>query len=170
MVRALLQRFPDPISQVSIVRETELSKGYVSTLTQRLTAQSYAREGGGSIFLNDPERLLQDWLGHYRFDRHVKHTYAISAGNYDEGVSKLRTALEEAGIAFAWTGWTGAHLRAPYATPTLYTAYISEVPKKLTGVFPVESGGNVTLYVPQDAGVLQFTTKSPSGPVVSEAE
>lgn len=170
IARALLEQYPYDWSQSDLVRATGLSAGYVSTLTQRLIAQRYVRAGSSLLWLEDPERLLDDWRAHYRFDRHVKHTFAISAGNYEEGVKKLDSALKEVGVTFAWTGWTGAHLRAPYATPSLYMAYVSEIPKKLSGVFPVESGGNVVFYVPQDAGVMQFITETPSGPVVSDAQ
>ncbi|MBL7646623.1 MAG: hypothetical protein JNK74_10580 [Candidatus Hydrogenedentes bacterium] len=170
ILRGFLKKCPDKWTQADIVRETGLSAGYVSTLAQRMIAQRYLRKFMGAFWLEDPDQLLQDWLAHYRFDRHVKHSFAISAGNYDEGAGKLKAALEAAGVPFAWTGWTGAHLRAPYATPSMYTAYVSEIPKKLADVFPVERGGNVTLYVPQDAGVLQFTTETSLGPVVSDAQ
>jgi hypothetical protein len=170
ILRGFLKRYQESWSQGDIIRETGLSAGYVSTLTKRLIAQGYLRKGGSLLRLEDPERLLDDWRAHYRFDRHVKHTFAIGAGNYEEGVKKLRETLEAAGTAFAWTGWTGAYLRAPYATPTSYMAYVSEIPRRLPGVFPVDSDGNVTIYVPQDAGVLQFTTETPSGPVVSDAQ
>ena len=170
MVRAFFNRYPGSWSQTDIVRATGLSAGYVSTLTKRLVAQGYVREGESLLWLDDPERLLDEWRVHYRFDRHVKHTFAVSAGGYEDGIKKLQAALETADVAFAWTGWTGAYLRAPYTTPSTYMAYVTEIPKKLAGVFPVEGGGNVTLYVPQDAGVLQFTTETPTGPVVSDAQ
>lgn len=131
------------------MRETELSAGYVSTLTKRLIGQGYVSDRLGLLYLDDPERLLNDWLAHYRFDRHRKLNFAISAGTYEEGIEKLG-ALHGSGVSFAWTGWTGAHLRAPYATPTLYMAYVAQEPKKLKDVFPVEKQGNVALYVPQD--------------------
>jgi len=170
VVRAFLNRYPNDWVQAQLVRTTGLSAGYVSTLIKRLTGQGYVGNRLGLLYLDDPERLLNDWLAHYRFDRHRKLNYAISAGSYDEGVAKLGNALRGSGISFAWTGWTGAHMRAPYATPTLYMAYVAREPKKLKDVFPVEKQGNVALYVPQDEGVFQFTNESAAGAVVSDAQ
>lgn len=170
VVRAFLNRYPYDWRQVQLVRETGLSAGYMSTLLKRLTSQGYVRDRQGLLYLDDPERLLNDWLAHYRFDRHRKLNYAISAGSYEEGVEKLGAALRGSGESFVWTGWTGAHLRAPYATPTLYMAYVAQEPKKLKDVFPVEKQGNVALYVPQDEGVFQFTNESAAGAVVSDAQ
>lgn len=156
MVRALLWRYPHSFTQSEIVKRTGLSAGYVSTLTKRLIAQGYVSNHMDLLYLEDPDRLLDDWAAHYRFDRHRKLSYAVSAGSYDEGIAKLDAALSEATSRYAWTGWTGAHLRAPYATPSSYMAYVSDVPQESKRLFPVEAGGNVTLYVPQDAGVFQF--------------
>jgi hypothetical protein len=170
VVRAFLNHYPHDWGQAQLVRKTGLSAGYMSTLIKRLTGQSYVSDRLGLLYLDDPERLLNDWLAHYRFDRHRKLNYAISAGSYEEGVEKLGAALKGSGVAFAWTGWTGAHLRAPYATPTLYMAYVAQEPKKMKDVFPVEKQGNVALYVPQDEGVFQFTNESAAGAVVSDAQ
>jgi len=170
VVRAFLNHYPNDWGQAQLVRKTGLSAGYMSTLMKRLIGQGYVSDRLGLLYLDDPERLLNHWLAHYRFDRHRKLNYAISAGTYDEGVEKLGAALKGSGVSFAWTGWTGAHLRAPYATPTLYMAYVAQEPKKLKDVFPVEKQGNVALYVPQDEGVFQFTNESAAGAVVSDAQ
>ena len=170
LVRAFLKQYPGDWARGELVRETELSAGYVSILAKRLIVQGYLSDRLGRLHVDEPDRLLSDWAAHYRFDRHRKLSYAISAGTYDEGVKKLTGALEKCGVRFALTGWTGAYLRAPYATATTYMAYVAEAPKEMSGVFPVEGQGNVALYIPQDAGVFQFTTSSEWGDVVSDAQ
>jgi len=170
LVRAFLKRYPHDWIQADLVRATGLSAGYVSTLVKRLVGQGYVSDRLGLLHLDDPERMLNDWAAHYRFDRHRKLSYAISAGNYEDGIRKLGDALKVSVSHFAWTGWTGAHLRAPYATPTNYMAYVAEPPKQMNGVFPVEKQGNVTLYVPHDEGVFQFATASAAGEIVSDAQ
>jgi hypothetical protein len=173
LVRAFLKRYPRDWAQVELVRETGLSAGYVSTLVKRLIGQQYVCNKYGLLYLEDPERLLTDWSAHYRIDRHRKLSYAISTGNYDEGLTKLGGQLEASGVRFAWTGWTGGYLRAPYSTPSVYVAYAAEAPQGMRGVFPVEKQGNVTLYLPHDEGVFQFTTppkEGSIGSIVSDAQ
>lgn len=170
LVRALLKQYPGEWKRGNLVRDTELSAGYVSILAKRLIAQGFMSDRFGLLHVDEPERLLDDWKAHYRFDRHRKLSYAISAAAYEEGIEKLTDALKKRGIPFALTGWTGAYLRTPYATATTYMAYIAEVPGDLKGMFPVEKQGNVALYIPQDEGVFQFTTNSDYGAIVSDAQ
>ena len=77
-----------------MVRKTGLSAGYVSTLVKRLVGQGYASDRLGLLYLDDPERMLNDWLAHYRFDRHKKLSYAISASSYEDGIKKLGNELK----------------------------------------------------------------------------
>ncbi len=170
LLRAMLKKYPGDFMRADLARETGLNPGYVSTLTARLIKQQYVSNRSGQLHLDDPERLLDDWLAHYRFDRHRRHAFALSANTYEEGIAKLVTQLQGAGIRYAWTGWSGAQLRASYATPTLYMAYVSEPPKGLKGLFPVGKEGNVLLLVPHEEGVFQFTTATNAGPVVSDAQ
>jgi len=170
IVRAFLARYPHDWTRSELAGRTGLSAGYVSTLTKRLIAQGYVRERGKLLWLDAPDRLLDDWAAHYRFDRHSKRTYALSAATYGEGLRNVHATLESSGTAFAWTGWTGAHLRAPYATPSHYMAYVEAIPAKVVGLHPVEQDGNVTLLLPHDAGVLQFTTDTDVGAIVSDAQ
>lgn len=170
LVRALLKTYPEGWVQVDLVRATRLSAGYVSTLMKRLTAQGYVREERGLFRVEEPDRLLDDWVAHYRFDRHRRLSFALSTASYEDGIERLGKTLGDSVRHFAWTGWTGAYLRAPYTTPTVYTAFVSEMPGPMRNIFPVQGQGNVILYVPQDTGVLQFATASSSGAIVSDAQ
>jgi len=170
LVRAFLKRYPYDWVQADLVRKTGLSAGYVSTLVKRLANERYILDRMGLLYLDDPERMLDDWVAHYRFDRHHRLSYAISTASYEDGIKKLGEQLNTSVKRFAWTGWTGAHLRAPHATPSTYMAYVSNTPKKMNGVFPVEKEGNVVLYVPHDEGAFQFSTPSKNGEIVSDAQ
>lgn len=170
LARAFLKKYPGGWTRGDLVRETELSAGYVSILVKRLLGQGFISDRLGRLHVDEPDRLLTDWVAHYRFDRHRKLSYAISATTYEEGIRKLANALKGCGVRFALTGWTGAYLRAPYATATTYMAYVAKAPADLKGVFPVERQGNVMLYIPQDEGVFQFTTDSECGDIVSDAQ
>lgn len=170
IVRAFLHRCPQSYIQSQLAKETGLSRGYVSTLVARMVEQTYVTNRLDLLYLDEPDRLLDDWLAHYRFDRHRKQAYALTSGTYEEGISKLADQLQRSGARFAFTGWTAAHIRAPYATPSQYMAYVSRLPDGMNGVFPVEGQGNVSLLVPHDEGVFQYTTNTDYGPAVSDTQ
>ena len=171
IVRALLYGYPEKDwTRAKLTLATRLSAGFVSTRVRQLIAQGYVSDTLDLLYLDDPERLLDDWLAHYRFDRHQRAPYAMNARTYVEGIEKLRHALEAAGAEFAWTGWTGAHLRAAYAIPETFMAYVSQLPPACDALFPVEKNGNVVLFTAHDDGVFQFNTSSNQGNIVSDAQ
>lgn len=168
--RALLALYPEAHTQAVLSEETGLSRGYVSILTSRLAEDRQISIRSDRLHLEDPDRLLDAWAAHYRMDRHRQFHFATVMNGYEQGIGKLARALEVSGVKFAFTGWTGGYLLTPHTTPTLLTAYVERVPETLAGIHPVERRGNVLLLVPQDTGVFQFTTPSPFGPVVSDAQ
>ena len=170
LVRAFLSHFPNHWVQVELAAATDLSQGYVSKLVGRMKRQGYVTRHLDLLRLDEPDRLLDDWLAHYRFDRHARRQYAVSMNSYDEGLHKVAMALRRAAIRYAFTGWSGAHLRAPYATPTTVMAYVDELPGPLPSLFPVEGEGNVILLAPHDEGVFQFATHTPQGDVASDPQ
>lgn len=137
----------------------------------RLQSERYIYLLSGIVKLSDPDRLLDDWLAHYRFDRHVRREFAISFNTYEEGLQKVSAELARLKVNFAFTGWSGSFLKAPYGIPPVIMAYVEEFPD-LHGssvLFPLAKGqdGNVVLYQPNDRGVLQFSDKNDAFPVVS---
>lgn len=173
LARAFLARPNQAWVQAELGRATGLTPGYVSVLVKDMLAQNYIRRQGAALLLAEPDRLLDDWLAHYRFDRHHKRQFALAVNGYEQGLRKVAAALGVAGTIFAWTGWSGAFLRAPYGTTPTYMAYVKTMPDvgALKVIFPVEQDGNVILCVPHDAGVFQFTSDAGRhGPVVSDAQ
>ncbi len=171
IVRAFLYGYPQKDwTRAELTRVTQLSAGYVSTLVKRLIEQQYVTDRFELLYLDDPEQLLDDWRAHYRFDRHKRTYYAMNARTYDEGIEKLHQALHTSGVEFAWTGWTGAYLRAPYAIPETYMAYVSKPLTDSDTVFQVDKSGNVVLLAAHDDGVFQFVTQSTRGNIVSDAQ
>ena len=49
-------------------------------------------------------------------------------------------------------------------------AYTERIPDNLPGLFPVESDGNVILYIPQNAGFLYGGNEVDGLPVVSDVQ
>lgn len=173
LVRALLSlpELQQGARQAELAAATGLSRGYVSILVDRLVQDGYLSNRFDQLHLEQPDRLLDDWVAHYRFDRHRRLYYALSSKTYEEGLQKLGEQLRAAAVHYAFTAWSGAYLLAPHAEPPLFMAYVEEAPEHLDGIFPVEKGGNVMLLLPQDEGVFQFmNAEHPVGPVVCDAQ
>ena len=170
VVRFLLARYPRDTKQAVLAKETGLSRGYVSILTSRLVSGGYVANPFGQLYLEQPDRLLDDWAAHYRFDRHRQLHFALSMNTYEEGLEKVSRQLAASQVRFAFTGWSGAYLRAAYASPSVVMAYVDRAPETLERMYPVEKQGNVMLLVPQDAGVFEPHNESALGPVASDAQ
>lgn len=173
LVRALLADPGKAWSQPELGRVTGISRGYVSTRVRLLVEQGYVRRAADAFRLADPDRLLDDWATFYRFDRHRQHRFAFSMANYDQGVRKLTAELRRCGIAFAYTGWTAAFLRAPYGVPMVLMTYVDRLPQagETKVIHPVQNEGNVVLLLPHDEGVFQFTQDCGRlGQAVSDAQ
>jgi hypothetical protein len=159
LVRAFLVEPSRKWSRADLIKVTGLSQGYVSKCLELLFKEGYIGDSGDFIQLREPDRLLDDWTSYYRFDRHAPFRYAFSYSNYENGLEKLGKALAEDGILYAYTGWSGAYLRAAYTIPTNIMVYVSKIPEnpEQLGLYTVGHGENCILIEPQDEGVLQFS-------------
>jgi hypothetical protein len=158
LVRAFLANPKREWLQNELVKETDVTQGYASIKLKVLIAEGYLVKACGKIRLVDAERLLDGWAMHYRFDRHRQLRFAFSAKSYDDGLRRLAGQFKKAGISYAFTGWSGVYLRAPYGIPQKWMTYVENLPDKpeTLGLYPVEQGENVLLIIPQDNGVFQF--------------
>lgn len=158
IVRAFLSRPYHGWSQGELVSQTGISQGYASRTLALLAEHGYVSGDAGGWRVLSPDDLLDDWSSHYRFDRHERHRYAYSGGTYDDALRRLGRDLGDSG-RYAYTGWSGAHLRAPRAIPPVLMAFVEHLPDRPQdiGLYPVDSGENALLIVPHDEGVLQFS-------------
>lgn len=172
LIRAFLNEPTRKWTQNELVKATGITQGYASLKLRNLESEGYIRNANGSFHVENADKLLDDWSTYYRFDRHEKHKYAFNAKNYEEGLQQLAMKLKSRQITYAYTGWGGAFLRAPYGIPQQWMAYISNLPDdpESLGLYPVSSKENTTLLIPQDIGVFQFTKEVNGLSVVSDAQ
>jgi len=172
LVRTFLADHFRTWAQSELVRETAVTQGYTSIKLKALLGSGYLANAGGKLRLIDPERLLDDWASHYRFDRHVQHRFAFNANSYEDGLKRLAELLDASGIDYAFTGWSAGYLLAPYGIPPKWMTFVRKLPDNPDdlGLFPVEQGENALLIVPQDRGVLQCRQKIREMQVVSTAQ
>ena len=166
-----LAKKQDGLRRVDLADMTELSSGYVSILVERFVTDGYVTDRFNRIYVERPDQLLDDWVAHYRFDRHRQLHYALNANSYAQGLQKLGNQLSAAEVQYAYTGWSAAYLLSPHAEPTTLMAYVDRMPENTDALFPIEKQGNVILLLPQDNGVFQFLNEEPeAGPVVCDVQ
>ncbi len=171
LCRILLSHPDHSWKQVELARRSGLTRGYVSQLVNRMLLENYLRVENSRYFLNDRDILLDAWAKVYRFHAfQVRQQYAVAMKDYHDGLKKLAAGLKELKIPFAFTGWSAAALRAPFTEPQSLMAYVGNLPEKLAGFFPVDQGGNVMLYVPNDTGRLQEGFESDGYPLVCDVQ
>ena len=121
----------------------------------------------GGFQLRDPLKLLFAWRDVYRFDRHQRRDYfTLLQGN------RLRDALYKldlkAGGFAAYAAFSAADVQAPHVRQPKTWLYVDEECIKSFEEFTeskrVESGENLILLIPDDAGVFY----SPDGGSVGD--
>jgi hypothetical protein len=172
LIRAFLNEPTRKWTQNELVKATGITQGYASLKLRNLESEGYIRNANGSFHVENADKLLDDWSIYYRFDRHEKYKYAFNAKNYEEGLQQLAMKFRSRQITYAYTGWGGAFLRAPYGIPPQWMVYIFKLPDdpESLGLYPVSSKENTTLLIPQDIGVFQFTKEVNGLSVVSDAQ
>ncbi len=130
-----------------------MTKPYASIILHRMMDNDYVRQEDNGYLLMNPEKMLDDWLAVYRFNRYVRRQmFAASFETLNYGLQIVGESLKGQGVHFCFMGSSGAYLRAPYMESRTVMAYVEQIPDKLPGLFPVESDGNVVLYIPQNTG------------------
>lgn len=170
LCRVLLSAGMQDWSQAELVQATGLNKGYVSLLMRRMADEDYVRLVHRKYKLVDFDRLLDSWEHAYEYSRFIKsEQYAVAGKDYLQCVEKTSAILKKHNLTCAFTGWTAAAFRAPYMEPPLVMAYVNELPEDIE-LIPVETGGNVRLFVPADMGRLQQLQFVDNLPLVSDVQ
>ena len=148
-----------------------MTKAYASIILHRMLDNGYVREEDNGYLLVNPEKMLDDWLAVYRFNRYVRRQmFAASFDTLQKGLNIVAESLNGQNVHFGFMGSSGAYLRAPYMKSSIVMAYTEQIPDELPNLFSVESDGNVILYIPQNAGFLFGGHEVDGLPVVSDVQ
>ena len=154
-----------------LAEAASMTKAYASIILHRMLDNGYVRQEDNGYLLVNPEKMLDDWLAVYRFNRYVRRQ--MFAGSFDtlrKGIDMVAESLNGQNVHFGFMGSSGAYLRAPYMESSIVMAYAEQIPDELPNLFPVESDGNVILYIPQNAGFLFGGYQVDGLPVVSDVQ
>lgn len=148
-----------------------MTKPYASIILHRMMDNGYVRQEDDGYLMVNPEKMLDDWLAVYRFNRYVRRQmFAASFETLKCGLHIVAESLNGQNVHFGFMGSSGAYLRAPYMETRTVMAYVEQIPGNLPGLFPVESDGNVILYIPQNVGFFFGENEVDGLPVVSDVQ
>ena len=155
VLRVLLMRKSDWWKTQALADEAGVSLGQVANVKKRLLDREWIAEGDEGFRLTNPEDLLTDWAENYTYRKNtVRDFYAMK--DTAEAEESLSEACRELGIAYAFTGFSGARRIAPSVRGQRAMAYVSTISKALleqAGLKEVPSGANLSLMLPYDEGV-----------------
>jgi hypothetical protein len=136
----------------------EPSLGLVNKVVQHLRDEAFIETlPDGGFRLRDPIKLLFAWRDAYRFDRHERRRYfSLFQGKHlRDALAKLD--LEAGGFA-AYAAFSAAEFQAPHVRQPKTWIYVSgEYIKRFEELLQakrVESGDNLVVLIPDDAGVF----------------
>lgn len=136
----------------------EPSLGLVNKVVKHLRDEAFIESlPDGGFRLSDPLKLLFAWRDAYRFDRHKRHHYftLLQGKRLRESLANLD--LKAGGFA-AYAAFSAADIQAPHVRQPKTWLYVAEEYIKpfeeLTEATRVESGDNLILLIPDDAGVF----------------
>lgn len=177
VVRALLSHREQEWTQGELETRTDISRALVSlTLADLIERELVERTRGGNRHLaalyrvRDFNRLLDAWSAEDQWRKRTTiQEYSVLAGNLAELAEQARDALGAENVVF--TQWFAAHLRHPYTTPPLVSAYLKKRSVQgITWARPVDNGGNLWLIRPKDEGVVQETQTVSGFKLVSDVQ
>ncbi|MDB6037442.1 MAG: hypothetical protein JWM99_1283 [Verrucomicrobiales bacterium] len=162
VVRVLLSRREQEWTQAELETHTGISRALVSlTLAELIERELVEQTRPGSRHLaalyqlKDFDRLLEEWSAADDWGkRGIIDQYSLLAADLVKVAETARDALGGDNVFF--TQWFAAHLRHPYTTPPLVSAYVkSKLFSEITWGRRVDNGGNLWLITPRDEGVFQ---------------
>jgi hypothetical protein len=103
--------------------------------------------------------LLDGWRAENPFAREQIERLHVASRDGEETLSRLVEGLRRGSAAHAFTGLAAAWMQAPFAMFRVVTVYVdAPITEELTaslGARRIESGANVWIVTPRDAGVFQ---------------
>ncbi len=146
-------------SQRELAKASGLDEGFTSRIVRQLEEQRLvARDAAGAVKVADFDALLDAWREVYDFSKHHIVRGHIAARSSDEVLRRVSAQLKRGKLEHAATGLAGAWLCSSFAGFRLVVVYVAEMPGKEVcqemGFHEMESGENIWLVQPNDAGVF----------------
>ena len=157
VLRVLLMRPHEPWRMAALAEEADVSLGLVAKVKPLLLDREWAADTSEGIVLTDPESALDAWAGVFRRQRSEVRDY-YGFGSVRELEERIAASAEALGARYVLAEFSGAERLAPHVRYSRAAAYVEadalEEVAKRAELRPVETGPNVRLFEPYDAGVF----------------
>jgi hypothetical protein len=155
-----------------LATEAQVSLGQVSNVKRNLENREWVSRGDAGIRLSKPDDVLSEWKDNYDLARSERRDY-FTLDRVNQFEMRLAEALSRMKSRYALTAFSAAARFAPVVryqrVYTYVTGPLERVAEELA-LKPVESGANVTLIEPYDAGVYIGATIKDGVSVVSPVQ
>ncbi len=168
VVRAMLEEPQRGWGVAELARETGISVGQASNVCRRLLDEAYAQRTHRKIWLAQPAKLLEAWAEIYRLADHRQLVYYTFERDHGRLLARVADVGRTQQLRYAVTMFAAAGLVAPFVRGVGLVQWYIESEAALEGwvraldLRPVESGPNVGLLIPADAGVF-YRTRAVNG-------
>jgi len=166
ILRALLEESKKKWKILELSKIAKVSLGQTSTVCRRLIDEEYLKKDKDGFYsLSEPGKLLDEWRENYTSRQNEMFAYYSFEQNLTKLIKKVRQVARNEDLNYALTLLCGASLVAPFirgvSTLQMYLSDSEDLPKwiQLLDLRPVETGSNVSVYVPYDEGVFYKTQK-----------
>lgn len=174
IIRALIEKPGQFCTLRDFAKETDITLRLAELAIDKLDEKGYIKKEHGATQLLKPKELLNAWAEVYKFqEANMLYYYYSFARNFDEFASKLIGLPKEFRDSYRFTMYAGASLVGPRVRFTDVHLYIKKNPKewaKRLDLNPVESGANVILAIPFDAGVFDYAQEKKGLMAVSNTQ
>jgi hypothetical protein len=177
VVRALLAHRDKEWTQEELTHRTLVSRGLISRVLKTLQEDQIleqtttaTRKAPAVYRLSAFDRLLDGWKAADKWeDRVTVQQYSVLSSNTGEIAKSIVDSMGVEKVAF--TQWFAAHLRHPYTTPPLVSAYVKNKRHlDLPLGRKVNSGGNLWLVHPADDGVFLESQRAQGFQLVTDVQ
>jgi len=169
VLRCLLRDPSKSWRVVDLAEAAGVSVGHVSNVRKALHDREWAEIGPDGLVMSDPTGLLDAWRKAYEPKGETIQAYTTLHGRaFDDAARHAISASAADGIVLM-AGFTAARWLAPYARAGMESFYVDGPGRdrlvSALSLDEVESGGNVELIRPGDAGILDDRTEPAPGAV-----
>lgn len=142
-------------------KEANVSIGQTYKVVDRLEAEEFGKRNEEKQFsLTSPIELLDEWVRVYKKDQNERFVFYSFEKDADKLIDRIKTIGKKNNLDYALGYFSGALKVAPFIRGFNKVQFFVrsseelEQYKKELELSPVESGGNIEIFLPYDEGVL----------------
>ena len=176
ILRVLLEEPKKGWKILELSRIAKVSLGQTYNVCRWLIDEEYIKKEQGLYYLTEPGKLLDEWCRNYTYAQNKIFTYYSFEQNLGKLIEKVVGISEDKDLEYALTLLSGASIIAPFIRGiSSLQMYVTDSERlsewvSLLDLRPVESGSNISMYIPYDEGVFDKTQKADDINIVSNIQ